>query len=165
MRVHSSKNIQNGRGLKLARFYLTIFIIYAPATSWQKLAHFWHPPPVTVRWTLTLFLQLLVWWRSLGQAETIELSASSSRRFPGILRCLPQSLCVKILSLWKPGPAATPAGVVGQTQDLNEVMCTCRQDCSAQPASRSHWQQNRSHSRCAVVLCKACAPKRLLSNS
>ncbi len=46
----------------------------------------WHPPPVTVLWTLTPFVQLLFRRRSLGPAETIELGASRRRGFPGMLR-------------------------------------------------------------------------------
>ncbi len=48
----------------------------------------WHPPLLTVLWTLTPFMQLLFQARSLWPAETtsIELSASRGRGFPGMLR-------------------------------------------------------------------------------
>jgi hypothetical protein len=123
----------------------------------QRVADFLrHRPSVTVQWTLIPFVQLLFQWWSLGHAETIKLSTSRSRDFSGMLRHCHRACMQRILSLRKPGLA----GVVGQTQHLTEVMCTCRHpDCSAQPASGSPWQQKRRHS-CAVMLYKACAPKR-----
>ncbi len=50
--------------------------------SWET----WQPPAVTVRWTRTLSGQLWFQRRSLGPAETIKLSASRGRGFPGMLR-------------------------------------------------------------------------------
>ncbi len=106
---------------------------------------------------LAPFIQHLSWRRSLGQAETIELSDARARGrfFPDMPRHCGKAYVQKIFSLQKPGPAE----VAGQNQHITAVMCTYCPDTRVQPASGIPWRQNEGHN-CAVMLCQACASKK-----
>ncbi len=118
---------------------------YSPATNSAFLTSQFLDAPVLC--PLAPFMQHLSWRRSLGQAETIELSDSRGRCFQGMLRHCHSSCMQKMFSLQKSGPA----GVVGQTQHIQHIR--------VQPAPGNPWRENERHS-CAVVLCKACTSKR-----